>query len=95
MGAAVDGLLWLGCWEFFSSMTSFDPSALVLVALALGATCCCCCDLTFDGWEAVVGALTGLVDSLEPGSSVSSEPPQQLRKERKPPLFFGLGSDPA
>jgi hypothetical protein len=29
-------------------MTSFDPSALVFVALALGATCCCCV-FNFEG----------------------------------------------
>ena len=93
IGTAVDGSLWLGWWPVFSSITSFDPSALVLVALALGGTCCC--GLTFEGCDAVVGCFTGCADSLEPGSVVSSEPPQQLRKERKPPRFFGLGSEPA
>jgi hypothetical protein len=48
IGAAADESLWFGCWPTFSSMTSFDPSALVLVALALGGTCCCCV-FNFDG----------------------------------------------
>lgn len=89
--------MWLDWWPTFSSMTSLDPSALVFVALALGGICCCCCccDFTFAGWEAVAGVLGGWVDSLEPSSWLSSELPQQLRNERNPPLFLGLGSEPA
>lgn len=94
IGTAAEGSLWLDWCPTFSSMTSFDPSALVFVALALGGICCCC-DFTLAGWEAVAGVLGGWVDSLEPSSWFSSEPPQQLRNERNPPLFLGLGSEPA
>jgi hypothetical protein len=94
IGAAAEGSLWLDCCPIFSSMTSFEPSALVFVALALGGICCCC-DFTLAGWEAVAGVFGGWVDSLEPSSWFSSEPPQQLRNERNPPRFLGLGSEPA
>ena len=90
IGAAA-GVLWFACGTDFSSMTSFESCALVLVALAVGACDTCCGGFARVACDRAAGVFAGWAESVVPSSCASSGAEQQFKKESRP-FFFLVGA---